>query len=244
MSRRSHYNPTKDIDPDEIFLDDKNIPEFDVHQFEGRMSTPIKRSTILILGAAFFFLGSIFLTRAAVLEVVDGKQYATKSEQNRLEHQLLFPERGIITDRYGKQLAWNVPSTEELGFYLRQYTDTPGFGNILGYLHYPARDKHGVYYRKDYEADSGIEEFYNDALKGKINRTGGSLPTFILACMSRPPMTASIRPNDATAICCAGFQLMSIPTEESAPDALTALLCLTAYLTAYSGQSVTRQDTL
>lgn len=167
MFKRSRYNSTKDIDPDEIFLDDKNIPEFDVHQFEGRMSTPIKRSTILILGAAFFFFGSIFLTRAAVLEVVDGKQYATKSEQNRLEHQLLFPERGIISDRNGKQLAWNVPSTEELGFSLRQYTETPGFGNILGYLHYPARDKHGVYYRKDYEADSGIEEFYNDALKGK-----------------------------------------------------------------------------
>ena len=51
---RVDFNPHKDIDPDEIFLDDKNIPEFDVHQFEGRMEEPEKIVTQL----SDFFLSS------------------------------------------------------------------------------------------------------------------------------------------------------------------------------------------
>ena len=167
MANRSHYTSHKDIDPDEIFLDDKNIPDFDVQQFEGRIETPISRSMIFILGSVFLLIGVLFLGRAGVLQLRQGTVYAAKSEQNRLEHQFLFPERGIILDRNGKQLAWNVPSTEDLGFSLRAYTEDPGFGHILGFLHYPARDKQGVYYRTDYEADMGIESFYNDRLKGK-----------------------------------------------------------------------------
>ena len=32
-----------DIDPDEIFLDSKNIPQFDTDQFEGRIEMPISK---------------------------------------------------------------------------------------------------------------------------------------------------------------------------------------------------------
>ena len=167
MVTRTPYHSDKDIDPDEIFLDDKNIPEFNVHQFEGRIASPIGRRTILLVGSVFALIGLLLILRASILQIQEGANYAKKSEQNRLDHQLLFPERGIISDRNGKELAWNVASTEELGFSLRQYTTDPGFGSILGYLHYPARDKQGVYYRKDYEADVGVEAYYNDALKGK-----------------------------------------------------------------------------
>lgn len=167
MARRSHYNSHKDIDPDEIFLDDKNIPDFDVQQFEGRIETPISRSTIFMLGAGFLLLGMGLLFRTGTLQLIEGKAYAVKSEQNRLDHQYLFPERGIVADRNGIQLAWNTPSTEELGFSLRRYTALPGFSHILGFLHYPARDKHGVYYRTDYEAAMGVELYYDTMLKGE-----------------------------------------------------------------------------
>jgi penicillin-binding protein 2 len=165
--RKKILNHHGDIAPDEIFLDDRNIPDFDVHQFEGRIEEPIKQSTIYFLGAFFFSVMFVFLYRAGVLEISRGAAFVATSEQNRLEHQLLFPERGIIYDRNGDELAWNVPATEELGFSLRQYATAPGFGHILGFLHYPARDKSGVYYRKDYEADVGVEAYYNDELKGK-----------------------------------------------------------------------------
>lgn len=166
FSKRTRLNAHKDIDPDEIFLDDKNIPKFDVHQFEGRIERPISTATIVLLGVSFAFVGVVFLGRAAFLEIVHGAEYIAKSENNRLEHQLLFPERGLITDRNGTQLAWNVPSTEDLGFSLRQYIETPGYGGVLGFLHYPARDKSGVYFRSDYEAPVGIESYYNADLKG------------------------------------------------------------------------------
>ena len=167
MRRRPPRAQNTDIAPDEIFLDDRNIPKFDVQQFEGRIETPIKQRTTLLLCLTFLLIGLLFLGRAGILELRDGSFYAIKSEQNRLEHQLLFPERGIIYDRHGTPLAWNVPSSEELGFSLRAYTTTPGFAHVLGFLHYPARDRHGIYYRKDYEAPSGVEAYYDGLLKGK-----------------------------------------------------------------------------
>lgn len=166
MKRHSFNKQSADIAPDEIFLDDRNIPEFDVQQFEGRIETPIERRTIFFLALAFIGVGLILLGRAGILELLDGDIYAAKSEQNRLEHQLLFPERGLIYDWRGAPLAWNVPAAEELGFSLRIYTETPGFAHLLGFLHYPARDKQGVYYRKDYEAPAGVEAYYNALLRG------------------------------------------------------------------------------
>jgi penicillin-binding protein 2 len=167
MKRIKKTHLHEDIAPDEIFLDDKNIPDFDVHQFEGRIEEPIARKTIIMLYAVFLIIIFAFLSRAGILQLKEGGTYVATSERNRLEHQLLFPERGIIYDRNGVELAWNTPSGEELGFSLRSYTTLPGFGHILGFLHYPARDKSGVYYRKDYEAEVGIEAFYNNELRGQ-----------------------------------------------------------------------------
>ena len=53
MRRHFKHTPNHDIAPDEIFLDDRNIPEFDVQQFEGRIEAPIERRTIVFLGAFF-----------------------------------------------------------------------------------------------------------------------------------------------------------------------------------------------
>lgn len=194
MRNSFSFRPHKDIDPDEIFLDDKNIPEFDVHQFEGRIERPIRERTIIFVGIIFAFIGILLAFRAGILGVRDGKIYAEKSERNRLEHQIIFPERGLITDRNGIPLAWNVPNAENLGFSLRHYTDKPGFGSILGFLHYPARDKSGVYYRSDYEADSGVESYYNESLKGKsglrIIETD-ALGNVISANVIDPPITGT-----------------------------------------------------
>ena len=48
------------VDPDEIFLDSKNLENFDRQQFEGRIEKPIPKKTILFLGIAFFFFAGIF----------------------------------------------------------------------------------------------------------------------------------------------------------------------------------------
>src|SRR3989344_8084587 len=195
MKRRRHSRTTNiDIAPDEIFLDARNIPEFDLQQFEGRIETPIRRNTILFLALAFAGIGLLFLGRAGMLQLKEGSVYAAKSEQNRLEQQLLFPERGVIADFRGTPLAWNTPASEDLGFSLRAYTETPGFAHILGFLHYPARDKSGVYYRKDYEAPVGIEAYYNERLKGKTGLRiieTDALGNVISANVIDPPLPGS-----------------------------------------------------
>ena len=167
MRRKKFLTKHSDIAPDEIFLDDKNIPDFDLQQFEGRIEEPISARTIIILGMVFAVIITIFSWRTGLLQLRDGEKYLATSERNRLEHQVLFPERGIITDRNGLELAWNSSAGEQLGFSLRNYTTDPGFGHILGYVRYPARDSSGNYYRSDYEAVVGIESYYNEALKGE-----------------------------------------------------------------------------
>jgi penicillin-binding protein 2 len=165
--RRGKIERSEDIAPDEIFLDDRNIPEFDLQQFEGRIERPIPARSLLVVSIVFLSIGLLFAGRAGMLQVAWGEEYAALGEKNRLEHEYLFPERGVITDRNGIELAWNAPSEETLGFSLRRYIAKGGFGHILGYLHYPARDKSGVFYRTDYEAAVGVEAAYNDSLKGK-----------------------------------------------------------------------------
>lgn len=167
MRRHFARTRTKDIEPDEIFLDSENIPEFDEHQFEGRLEKPIGKITILLVAFAFLAIGSVFAWRTGVLQIKEGAAYAALSENNRLEHEHVFPERGIIRDRLGEELAWNVPAEEAMGFSLRRYISDPGFAHVLGYVRYPARDKKGNFYRTDYEADSGVEAAYNERLKGK-----------------------------------------------------------------------------
>ena len=84
MTRRPRKNANSDIAPDEIFLDARNIPEFDVQQFEGRMEAPIERRTIFLVALVFTFVGVIFLGRAFVLQLVAGEVYALTNAANPL----------------------------------------------------------------------------------------------------------------------------------------------------------------
>ena len=97
-----------EIDPDEIFLDSSNLPEFDTHQFEGRIEKSISKTSLITLALLFAIIGIVYVSRVWVLQVREGEAYTTKSEKNRLRNTLVFAERGIIYDRNNKELAWNV----------------------------------------------------------------------------------------------------------------------------------------
>jgi penicillin-binding protein 2 len=163
-----------DIEPDEIFLDSSNLPEFDVHQFEGRLIKPIAKSTIVILGFAFMLVASIFLWRVGMLQIVRGQEYAEIGENNRLAHTYLFPERGVVFDKDNVLLAWNVPKSaqgseegEEYDFSARAYTATSGLSHVLGYVKYPQADSSGNYYKTEYTGEAGVESEYDAQLKGE-----------------------------------------------------------------------------
>ena len=48
----------------------------------------------------------------------------------------------------------------------RTYPADPGFSNLLGYVSYPLKDKDGFYWQSDFVGKAGIEEEYDDSLKG------------------------------------------------------------------------------
>lgn len=174
---------SQDIDPDEIFLDSKNLPGFDKNQFEGRIEKPISRGAIWGVFIFFLIIAGVFVSKISDLQIVHGDEYLKKSENNRLDHTPLFAMRGVIYDRNKVPLAWNYfdneaartalivsetgTTTEPMPFPHRSYISTPGFGHMLGYVSYPKHDRSGYYYQDSFIGKDGIEEQYDSLLAGK-----------------------------------------------------------------------------
>jgi penicillin-binding protein 2 len=184
-SKRSWGN---EIDPDEIFLDSANLPEFNQDQFEGRLEKPIKKGPLVFVTLVVVVCALTYIGRLYSLQVNQGTKFALQSEDNRLRHSLIFADRGIIYDRNGVELAWNDSKTdllqatttavlatstkfntrkqEDIPFPLRKYDSGPGLSHILGYVGYPAKDSSGVYYQDRTIGKDGVESTYDKELAG------------------------------------------------------------------------------
>jgi len=160
----------REIDPDEIFLDSKNLPNFNTQQFEGRIEKTIPKSSVFVLGIFFFCVITIFVSKLGYLQIVKGDAYFKKSENNTLIRQPIIAFRGLIYDKNDVLLAWNTWDKEDLNKFLlpeRSYITKPGFGLLLGYTSSPAKDSAGNYWQDTFIGKDGIEKFYNDILTGK-----------------------------------------------------------------------------
>ncbi len=155
------------IDPDEIFIDSSNLPNFDKYQFEGRIEKAISRRTLFVLGSFFVVFFLIFIGKVWSLQITQGDFYFQKSENNRLRNSLIFAKRGIIYDRNKVELAWNVENEVDKSFGLRKYIPLDGFSHLLGYLKYPSKDKYGFYYSDVFDGKDGLEKTFNERLSGK-----------------------------------------------------------------------------
>lgn len=155
------------LDPDEIFLDSSNLPDFDNDQFEGRIEKPISRRTVYFLVLLFLAIGGAYLYRLAQLEIVKGDYYKNIAENNRLQRSLIFGERGIISDRNGELLAWNTIDTDSTDFVKRSYREVLGTHILTGYVKYPKKDKSGFYYNTSYSGQDGVEKYFNTILAGE-----------------------------------------------------------------------------
>ncbi len=163
------------VEPDEIFLDSKNIENFDRQQFEGRIEKPIPKKTITFLGVSFILVAFIFSARLVYLQIQNGDFYKQRSDNNTLEKINIFTERGIIYDRNGQELAWNKKTDkEEVGSgvfsenlsYIRSYM-VSGFSHVLGYVSYPTKDSRGNYWQTNFVGKDGLEKQYNDEIRGE-----------------------------------------------------------------------------
>ena len=155
-----------EIAPEDIFIDSSNLPQFNKHQFEGRLEKPIAMRSAFMVGLFFCLVVLIFTGRLFFLQVERGEAYAIRSENNRLRYSLVFSERGVVYDRNGVELVWNEPNPKQENFASRRYVSLPGFSHILGYLKYPLKDTDGFYYRETFQGKDGIENFYDSLLAG------------------------------------------------------------------------------
>jgi penicillin-binding protein 2 len=65
---------------------------------------------VAILGALQLSMVGALASRLYYLQVVEGEKYKLLSDENRINHRILFPPRGLILDRFGLSLASNSPS--------------------------------------------------------------------------------------------------------------------------------------
>ena len=149
------------LDPDEVFIDSSNLPDFNNQQFEGRLETPIPKRSVMLVGLAFVVVLAVYTYQVSKLQIVRGSEYAARSARNSLRLQPVFPKRGIIYDRNRVELAWNDPD--------RVYIPKSGFAHLLGYVGYPT-DKEltsGRYGQKEMIGRDGVESSFNDLLHGE-----------------------------------------------------------------------------
>jgi penicillin-binding protein 2 len=152
---------------DEILADASNIPEFNRDQMEGRLERPLSRRSVLGAGVVVTLLFAALVWRAGDLQIAQGATYAEQAQNNQLASQVIFADRGIITDRNGTPLAWNVATSSEEDFAQRVYANFQGLAHAVGYVQPPAKDSSGVYFRDAFTGMDGAEKAYNDELAGQ-----------------------------------------------------------------------------
>ncbi|KND50611.1 MAG: penicillin-binding protein 2 [Parcubacteria bacterium C7867-003] len=165
--RKNNRKKLASIDPDEIFLDSQNLPDFDTHQFEGRLEKPIPYSIYSFVSYFIIIVGLIFLYRLWGLQVVEGQNFRIRSDNNNLHNTLVFADRGVIFDRNKVPLVWNSINPAGPEFSLRQYATSTGLSTTLGYVKYPSKDSSGFYYQDKFVPKDGMEKIFNDLLSGK-----------------------------------------------------------------------------
>jgi len=156
-----------EIAPDEIFMDSHNLPSFDRHQMEGRLQQPLSTRAAILICGCFGLIVSIFIAQAYSLQIVHGDEFAEHSQNNRLYQVELFAPRGVVFDRDGERLAWNIPNPNTNDYSLRRYATSTGIAHVLGYVKYPQKDSHGIYYQTTFVGTAGIELSHDDELGGK-----------------------------------------------------------------------------
>ncbi|MEM7022405.1 MAG: penicillin-binding protein 2 [Pseudomonadota bacterium] len=76
---------------------------------DGERLRVFSRRAVLLGGAQLGVFG-VLAGRLYYLQVVSAEQYALLADENRINHRLLAPERGVLLDRNGVQLARNRPT--------------------------------------------------------------------------------------------------------------------------------------
>ena len=153
-------NNNREIEVDEIFLDQKNAPGFHQENMEGVLENPIKNRIFWFLGVFLVSMLTVFGLRVGYLQLARGEELKDRSEKNYLRVVSLETQRGIIYDRDGNLLAYDEVIEAEN---LRKYPSA-GFLHVLGFLTAPEKEGGAP------KGASGLEATYDEILRGSPDK--------------------------------------------------------------------------
>ena len=134
MSLFRRKKTTIEISPDEIFLDAKNVPQFNQDTFEGRLEKPVSSKVVATVGVIITLFIATGLVKSFSLQVLHGEEFVQKSENNRIISTPLFGSRGIMYDRNGMALIRNVGTTTHIEIAKREYAPLDGMAPLIGFV--------------------------------------------------------------------------------------------------------------
>lgn len=171
FTRRARKLASREISPEDVFLDSENVSNMNMNQMEGHLERPLGRHVFYIALVVVTLLIGGFTARLFAMQIMQGKAYAEKADRNHLRSTPIFALRGTISDRNGTLLAWNTVATSSSSTSTheipkRSYITTHGFSNVLGYVSYPKKDSSGIFWQEEYIGKDGIEKQYQSHLQG------------------------------------------------------------------------------
>ena len=104
---RARREASREIDPEDVFLDSQNLSQLNIDQMQGQLERPLGKHIFYIALFVSFALISSFSYRLFAMQVIRGDEYKERADNNRLKKLPLFALRGTIADRNGSLLAWN-----------------------------------------------------------------------------------------------------------------------------------------
>ena len=99
------------IEPDEIFIDAQNLPEFDTSRLEGKIERPIGAKTFRAFLVLIGVMAVLVAGQLVDLQIIRYAPLAKRAEANTLDQAVIIADRGLITDRNGTLLAGNEGSS-------------------------------------------------------------------------------------------------------------------------------------
>jgi penicillin-binding protein 2 len=101
------YSHRENIEAEEIFLDAEAIRSLEE---KGKLERPIKQGNFLLFYVLIIVCLVGLFFRAGYLQIIKGDYYQDLAQGNRLRIYSINAPRGIIYDRQGEPLVYNIPS--------------------------------------------------------------------------------------------------------------------------------------
>jgi penicillin-binding protein 2 len=156
-----------EIDPEDIFIDSKNVSSLDRETLEGTFTKSI---SIKIFTLAHIIVLAVFILfgyKSYKLQILENTHFQDLAQKNYIRKTPIFAGRGVIKDKNGVLLAWNEDIEDKVNnIPKRFYIKDVGLSSVIGHISYPKKDKGGVFWQNEYVGEAGLEKQYNAELSG------------------------------------------------------------------------------